>query len=113
MRDTIISPDSGHITFIQIWPVSSEDHQKCLLETMHRCVGLLTKQPVFISMILHASLDGKQAATNAQWAEASFTEAISMLEPKRCNDEMTRWETSEATLYRVHTRRSETRRGYE
>jgi heme-degrading monooxygenase HmoA len=102
MHDAIISADSGHITFVQIWRVSSEDHQRRLLETMHSRVGLLTKQAGFISMTLHASLDGKQTATYAQWAdEASFTEAINLPEAKRSHDEMTRWGTAEGTLYRV------------
>jgi Antibiotic biosynthesis monooxygenase len=67
MHDAIISADSGNITFIQIWRVSSEDDQERLLKIMHSRVGLLTKQPGFISMSLHASVDGKQTATYAQW----------------------------------------------
>jgi hypothetical protein len=62
MHDAIISADSGNITFIQIWRVSSEDDQERLLKIMHSRVGLLTKQPGFISMSLHASVDGKQTA---------------------------------------------------
>ena len=102
MDGATISADSGHITFVQIWRVSSEDHQQRLLETMHIRVGLLTKQPGFISMTLHASLDGRQTATYAQWAdESSFAEALSLPEAKRSHDEMTRWGTSEGSLYRV------------
>jgi heme-degrading monooxygenase HmoA len=102
MRDAIISAEPGHMTFVQIWRVSSEDHQRRLLETMHSRVGFLTKQPGFISMTLHASLDGKQTATYAQWTdEASFMEAIGLPEAKRNHDEMTQWGTSEGTLYRV------------
>jgi heme-degrading monooxygenase HmoA len=102
MRDAIISSDSGHITFVQIWRISSAEHQQRLLETMHGSVGLLTKQPGFVSMSLHASLDGKQIATYAQWVdEESFTKATSLPDAKRSHDEMTRWETAEGTLYRI------------
>jgi heme-degrading monooxygenase HmoA len=102
MDDAVISAHSGHITFVQIWRVESKDHQQRLLETMHSRVGLMTKQPGFLSMSLYASLDGKQAATYAQWVdEASFTQAISLPEAKRGHDEMTQWGTAEGTLYRV------------
>jgi heme-degrading monooxygenase HmoA len=101
---TVISPASRNVTFVQIWHMSSGEHQRRWLETMHSRIGLLTVQPGFISMSLHTSLDGRQAAVYAQWAdETSLTAAINLPEAKRSHDDMARWGTSDGSLYRVDT----------
>jgi heme-degrading monooxygenase HmoA len=98
----VISANPGHVTYVQIWRVSSAEHQERWLETMHGHIGLLTGQPGFLSMSLHASLDGKQTAVYAQWAdETSMIAAISLPEAKRSHDDMTRWGTSDGSVYRV------------
>ena len=102
MQDATISVTVGQVTFVQVWRMSSEDHQQRWLETMHKRIGLLTKQPGFVSMTLHASLDGRQTAVYAQWTdEAALTAAVSLPEAKRSHDEMARWGTSEGSIYKV------------
>jgi heme-degrading monooxygenase HmoA len=100
----VISVGPGSVTYIQVWRMSSADHQRRWLETMHSRIGLLTVQRGFISMSLHASLDGSQTAVYAQWAdEASLHAAIRLPEAKRSHDEMTKWGTSDGSLYRVES----------
>ena len=97
-----ISPASIIVTYVQVWRMRATGHQQRWLETMHSHIGLLTKQPGFISMSLHASLDGKQTAVYAQWEnEASLTAAINLAEAKRSHDEMARWGTPDGSLYTV------------
>lgn len=98
----VISTRSGSLTYIQVWRMSSAEHQQRWLETMHRRIGLLTVQPGFISMTLHASLDGKQTSVYAQWAdETSLLAAINLPEAKRTHDEMAKWGTPDGSTYRV------------
>jgi heme-degrading monooxygenase HmoA len=97
-----ISADSGNISLVQIWRMSSTEHQQRWLETMHGHIGLLTVQPGFVSMSLHSSLDGKQTAVYAQWAdEAALNAAINLPEAKRSHDELARWGESDGSTYRL------------
>jgi heme-degrading monooxygenase HmoA len=64
--------------------MSSAEHQQAWLKTMHSRIGILTVQPGFVSMSLHTSLDGKQAAVYAQWAsEAAWNAAINLPEARQ------------------------------
>jgi pimeloyl-ACP methyl ester carboxylesterase/heme-degrading monooxygenase HmoA len=98
----VISAASGIVTYVQVWRMSATGNQRRWLETMHSHIGLLTRQPGFLSMSLHASLDGKQTAVYAQWEnETSLTAAISSPDAKRSHDEMARWGTPDGSLYGV------------
>lgn len=100
----LISVVPGSVTYVQIWRMSSTQNQRRWLETMHNRIGLLTVQPGFLSMSLHTSLDGKQTAVYAQWAnEAALTAAISLPEAKQSHDEMAKWGTPDGSLYRVES----------
>ncbi len=99
---TTISVGSGNISFVQIWRMSSAEHQQGWLRTMHSHIGVLTVQPGFISMSLHTSLDGKQAAVYAQWSsEAAWNAAIHSPEARRGHDELARWGECEGSPYRL------------
>jgi pimeloyl-ACP methyl ester carboxylesterase/heme-degrading monooxygenase HmoA len=98
----VISAASGIVTYVQVWRMSATGNQQRWLETMHSRIGLLTRQPGFLSMSLHASLDGKQTAVYAQWQnETSLTAAVNLPEAKRSHDEMARWGTPDGSLYGV------------
>jgi heme-degrading monooxygenase HmoA len=92
------STGAGNISFVQIWRMSSAEHQQGWLKTMHSHIGILTVQPGFVSMSLHTSLGGKQAAVYAQWAsEAALNAAL--ICPKR-GEAMMSWQGGESSMGR-------------
>jgi heme-degrading monooxygenase HmoA len=97
-----ISAGAGNISFVQIWRMSSAEHQQGWLKTMHSHMGILTVQPGFVSMSLHTSLDGKQAAVYAQWtSNAALEAAINLPEARRSHDELARWGEFDGSPYRL------------
>ena len=100
----VISAESGVITFVQIWRMKSKAHQERWLETMHSRIGILTRQPGFLSMSLHTSLNGDRTAVYAQWInESALNAAINLPEAKLSHDEMARWGESDGLIYRVES----------
>lgn len=63
-----IQPHAGHVT--QITTAETDDgRQDELLALMKERAAFMSKQPGFVSISLHRSLDGKRIVNYVQWAD--------------------------------------------
>ena len=89
-------------TFIQMWRMRSAHDQKQWLRAMHRNIHLLQKQLGFVSMSLHASLDGTNIVVYAQWnSEAELQAAVDISEVKAAREELDSHGEPDGTLFKV------------
>lgn len=70
----VISPDHPAFTVIVRVKVSPE-HQAAMLEQSRRMVPAFQKQPGFLFMAVHRSLDGEEIASYLQWESQAHHEA--------------------------------------
>jgi heme-degrading monooxygenase HmoA len=95
--------DDG-VTFIQIWEVEGPEAQQRWLAVMHKSIHILQRQPGFVSMTLHTSIEGKRIAVYAQWASRETLEAgISDPAAIAAHDRMAKIGSSDGRLYTVES----------
>jgi heme-degrading monooxygenase HmoA len=71
----LIRAGDDTVTFIQIWEVGGPESQQRWLAVMHESIHILQRQPGFVSMNLHPSIEGDRIAVYAQWASRETLEA--------------------------------------
>jgi pimeloyl-ACP methyl ester carboxylesterase/heme-degrading monooxygenase HmoA len=99
--DDPIPPGNG-VTFIQVWEVSTSEHQDALLAAMRANISALTGKPGFGSMRTHTSEDGRRVAVYAQWRDrASLEAAVSGPEAKSGHQAMRAYGTPDGAIYKV------------
>ncbi|MBA2677618.1 MAG: antibiotic biosynthesis monooxygenase [Ktedonobacteraceae bacterium] len=75
---TTITKDTSMITSIEVLRVDPI-HQQELVESMHRATEILTRQPGFVSVNLHRSLDGTHVVNYVQWKGEELLTAAQQL----------------------------------
>ena len=95
--------DDG-VTFVQIWEVGGPEAQQRWLAVMHESIHILQRQPGFVTMNLHTSIEGDRIAVYAQWASRETLEAaINDPAAKTAHDRMARIGSSDGSLYTVES----------
>jgi quinol monooxygenase YgiN len=95
--------DAG-VTFVQIWEVGGPEAQQRWLAVMHESIHILQRQPGFVTMNLHTSIDGDRIAVYAQWASRETLEAaISDPAAIAAHDRMAKIGSSDGSLYTVES----------
>jgi len=73
---TIISEDSGLLTFINVFTVSPDNQQK-LIDLLTQATDLSVRHAKgFVSAALHRSLDGTKVTMYAQWQSVEAYQAM-------------------------------------
>jgi quinol monooxygenase YgiN len=73
---TIISEDSGLLTFINVFTVSPDNQQK-LIDLLTQATDLSVRHAKgFVSAALHRSLDGTKVTMYAQWQSMEAYQAM-------------------------------------
>jgi quinol monooxygenase YgiN len=98
----LIRAGEDGVTFVQIWEVGGPEAQQRWLAVMHASIHILQRQPGFVTMSLHTSIDGDRIAVYAQWASRETLEAaISDPAAIAAHDRMAEIARSDGSLYTV------------
>ena len=100
----LIRAGEDGVTFVQIWEVGGPEAQQRWLAVMHESIHILQRQPGFVTMNLHTSIDGDRIAVYAQWASRETLEAaISDPAAIAAHDRMAKIGSSDGSLYTVES----------
>ena len=100
----LIRAGEDGVTFVQIWEVGGPEGQQRWLAVMHESIHILQRQPGFVTMNLHTSIDGDRIAVYAQWASRETLEAaISDPAAIAAHDRMAKIGSSDGSLYTVES----------
>lgn len=111
--DSVYTPETPHraqitdeatvATFINVWKTPTVEHQRQLIEAMNGEMNSMTQKPGFVSLTIHASLDGQSVVVYAQWrSREDFDRAIAHDEQAlKSRLALSQWGEPRANLYRV------------
>jgi quinol monooxygenase YgiN len=99
-----IRADAAGVCFVQVWQVADRDAQQRWLAMMAENIHILQARPGFISMTLHASLDGTRIVVYAQWeSDAALRASVDDPEAIVAHEKMAEVGTPDGAVYRVNS----------
>jgi len=73
---TEIAMEQGAVTLINVFSVDPGDQQRLLELLQQATVGMMSKQPGYLSAQIHRGLDGTRVAVHAKWRSREDFEAL-------------------------------------